>query len=97
VAANPDQQQRRYRDNPYTRLWLVPAVLSVRLTVPAMRHIIQNRGMAGHGIALTMAVVFAFLYGSAIASLERIERRAYRYTLILLLASISVLLWHYSR
>lgn len=62
-----------------------------------MRHIIQNRGIAGHDIALTIAGVFGFLYGLAIGSLERIERRAYRYTLILLLVSIAIMLWYYSR
>lgn len=98
MTANPDQRHGRYRDNPYTILWIILAVLSVSPTVTAVRQIIENRGIAGHGVALSIALVFAFLYGLAIASLERIERRAFRHTLILLLGSIAVLLlWCYSR
>ena len=46
-----EQQQ----DKPYGLLALILAVLSSSFTVPAMRRVIQDAAVAGHGVALAIA------------------------------------------
>ena len=86
----------RYRDNPYTALWLIPSILSLQLTVPAIRVIIQKTGLGGHGIALGIAFLLGTSIAVAIGSIERTEKRSHRIALIISLGAVCVSLWYWS-
>jgi predicted exporter len=87
---------RRYRDSPYSALWFIPAVLSVNLTVPAIRDILQKIGLK-HLIALGIALVLSLGLSFAIGSLERVEKRSHRIAIILAVSACCAGLWYWSR
>ncbi len=92
----PGSPSKRYRDSPYSALWLVPAILSVNLTVPAILDILQKMGVR-HLIALGIALVLSLGLGLAIAFLERVEKRSHRIAIILAVSACCVCLWYWSR
>ncbi len=85
------------KQRPYPLLWIVLAVLSTNISVPAMRQIIHNAGLARNGIALAVAIVFGVLFALAINGLELIERRASRFTVAALLGAFLIILWYCSK
>lgn len=89
----PDHQ----REKPYPLLWYLCGAFSASLTVPAMRRVIENAGLAGYGVALVMASVCGFLLGVTIVFIGRIERRVYRAALALLWGASIFSLWYFSR
>jgi hypothetical protein len=76
--------------------WYVLAVLSPRVAVPAIRRVIENAGLAGHGLALVIAVVVAIFIGVTIVLIGRIEQLVYRYALALLWIAVLFSLWYYT-
>ena len=91
-----DQQVSGQQKDNYPLLWIVLAILSTNVSVPAIRRIIQHEGIAGSGIALAIAIIFGLLFGLAIAVVNRIERRSYRFGLVVLLGAFLALLWYWS-
>jgi hypothetical protein len=87
---------RRYRDSPYSALWFIPAILSLNLTIPAIREILQKMGLR-HLIALGIALVLSLGLALAIGFLERVEKRSHRIAIIIAVSACCACLWYWSR
>jgi hypothetical protein len=85
------------RTDSYPLLWYILAILSPRLTVPAIRRVIENARLAGHGLALIIAVALAIFIGVTIVFIGRIERLLYRFVLALLWIAALFFLWYYTK
>jgi Flp pilus assembly protein TadB len=91
-----DRRGSGQQANNYPLLWIVLAVLSTNVSVPAIRRIVQHAGIAGSRIALAIAIVLGLLIGLAIAVVNRIEKRSYQYALVAVFGAFLFLLWYWS-
>jgi hypothetical protein len=56
-----EQLQDQKADRPYPLLWYLVGAFSAKITVPGMCHVIENSGLARHGVAVIIAMVVPFL------------------------------------
>lgn len=92
-----EQLQDQKADRPYPLLWYLVGAFSAKITVPGMCHVIENSGLARHGVAVIIAMVCALFIGGTIIFIGRMEHRFYRFTLAVLWAAFILSLWRYSR
>jgi hypothetical protein len=87
-----EQLQDQKADRPYPLLWYLVGAFSAKITVPGMCHVIENSGLARHGVAVIIAMVCALFIGGTIIFIG-----FYRFALAVLWAAFILSLWRYSR